>query len=124
MDDKTLQALTALANKLGTTAEYLWGVLLKQAPITGTIDLLLLVILVVCTVTWCRTVYRKTRKVEFKGDGYTYKGAEWSDDEALFGALSALITVVITTFLVTVNLAGTLSALLNPEYWALMQVLK
>ena len=37
MDDKTLQALTALANKLGTTAEYLWGVLLRQAPLTGKI---------------------------------------------------------------------------------------
>lgn len=40
MDDKTLQVVTDLASKLGTTAEYLWGVLLKQAPITGSLALL------------------------------------------------------------------------------------
>jgi hypothetical protein len=38
MDDKTFQALTNLATKLGTTAEHMWGVLLRQAPITGVID--------------------------------------------------------------------------------------
>lgn len=43
MDDKTLEALTTLANKLGTTAEYLWGVLIKQAPITVAIELSVMV---------------------------------------------------------------------------------
>lgn len=39
MNDKVLEALQTLAEKLGVTAEHLWGVLLKQAPIDGTIFL-------------------------------------------------------------------------------------
>ena len=122
MDDKTLQALTALANKLGTTAEYLWGVLLKQAPITGTIDLLMLIAVTAGTVYWCHLVYRKTR--QSKTNEFERNYAEWDGDKAVFGAQTAAMAAFLTVLLVSRNLTTTLSALLNPEYWALMQVLK
>jgi hypothetical protein len=41
------ELLGKLADKLGTTVEKLWSVLLKQAPISGTVDLLLCASLVV-----------------------------------------------------------------------------
>ncbi len=122
MDDKTLQALTALAQKLGTTAEYLWGVLLKQAPITGLVHLALLISLVVMAVWWTRVVIDKTTEKEVKG--FCYPRAEWESDEALGAWLSVALTVLHALFFVTTNLADTVAALLNPEYWALKQIFK
>ena len=41
MDSQSAVVIQNLANKLGTTSEYLWAVLIKQAPISGTVDLIL-----------------------------------------------------------------------------------
>jgi uncharacterized membrane protein len=122
MDDKTLQALTALATKLGTTAEYLWGVLLKQAPITGLVHLALLTSLVVMAVWWTRVVIDKTTEREV--NGFSYPRAEWQDEEALAGWLSVAAFAFLAFLFVITNLADTVAALLNPEYWALKQILK
>lgn len=39
MEEKTIKLIEQLAQKLGTTTEYLWAVLLKQAPIDATVVL-------------------------------------------------------------------------------------
>ena len=123
MDEKTLQALTALAAKLGTTAEYLWGVLLKQAPITGAVDLLLTIAWVGAAVMWFAFVGRKTTTPP-ETDENRYPCAEWDGEAAFFGWLSAYIFALITGLIVSTNLASSVAALFNPEYWALAQILK
>lgn len=40
MNEQTAKLLEQLASKLGTTSEYLWNILLKQAPIDATVTLL------------------------------------------------------------------------------------
>ena len=40
MNDQTVQLLRELAEKFGTTTEHLWGVLIKQAYISGVGDLI------------------------------------------------------------------------------------
>lgn len=40
MNDNTRQLLEQLAVKLGTTVEHLWGVLIRQAPVSGLISIL------------------------------------------------------------------------------------
>jgi hypothetical protein len=123
VDDKTLQALTALANKLGTTAEYLWGVLLRQAPITGAIDIALMAAWVAITWMWCRFVLRKTTEPE-ETDADRYPRADWSDEAAFFAWLSAIAIVCVTVLIVTSSLATAIAALVNPEYWALRHILR
>ena len=89
MDDKTLQALNALANKLGTTAEYLWGVLLRQAPLTGVIDLMLTMAWVIGAVLWWCFVARKTTRPKRTDDGHsTY--ADWTGEAAFLSWASAV----------------------------------
>ena len=39
MNEQTTKLIEQLAQKLGTTTEYLWSVLLKQAPIDATVTL-------------------------------------------------------------------------------------
>lgn len=122
MTDKTIEALTALANKLGTTAEYLWGVLLKQAPLTGAIDLLLMAAWVIGAVMWCRFVLRKTTTPKAADDN-GYPCADWTGEAAFFAWVSAVALAVIAG-LVVGDLATVVAALVNPEYWALKQILK
>lgn len=123
MDDKTMQALNVLANKLGTTAEYLWGVLLKQAPITGLTKLLVVIVCVSAAVMWFRFVLRKTSKPPVR-EGVPFPSADWDND---LGAPLAWVSVFLLAFLalvVTISLIPTIvSAMLNPEYWALTQIL-
>ncbi len=124
MDDKTLQALTTLAAKLGTTAEYLWGVLLRQAPITGAIDLAMMVAGVAMAVFLIRLVRRKTTKPA-KTDEDRYPSAVWSNEEAAFFAWAGAVAfALLTALLIGYELPNVVSALLNPEYWALKQILR
>jgi uncharacterized membrane protein len=112
MDDKTLQALTALATELGTTSEYLFGVLVKQAPISGTINLLVMAAWAYACVVLVRITKRKTTKKE----GAHY--AEW--DSVVWIATGGVVLVV--ALIVGCELAGAISAIVNPEYWALKQI--
>ena len=113
MDDKTLQALTAIATKLGITPEYLFGVLVKQAPISGTITLLLIAAWVYACVALIRVTKRKTTKAP--GEYYS----EW--DPVLWLLVGAI--AIGTALVCGLQLEIAVSALVNPEYWALQQIL-
>lgn len=123
MNSETLNALTSLANKLGTTAEYLWGVLLKQAPITGVIELMVMVAWVVCAFLWTWFVLKKTTRPKAT-DKERYPSAEWEQEAAFFAWLSAFLLMFFVGVLISDGITRVTSALLNPEYWALRQIFK
>ena len=123
MDEKTLHALTALAQKLGTTAEYLWGVLLKQAPITGIVDLLTSAALFAGAWLWLRYVMQKTTEPK-EIAGTRWERADWDNEAAFFSWLSAIVLVAIASVLLVSSVSTIITVMLNPEYWALRQILK
>jgi ribose/xylose/arabinose/galactoside ABC-type transport system permease subunit len=123
MDDKTLQAMTALAAKLGTTAEYLWGVLLRQAPITGAVDLLVMAAWVAAALCFLRYVRAKTTRPPGTRDD-PFPRAQWDGDATFFAWAGAILFAVLTGLIVGASLSTTIAALVNPEYWALRQILK
>jgi NADH:ubiquinone oxidoreductase subunit 6 (subunit J) len=123
MDEKTLIALTALANKLGTTAEYLWGVLLKQAPIYGVIEILIMAAWIIATVLWFCFVVKKTKRPNATKDD-KYPEAEWHSEAAFCAWLSVFLLMFFSGVLVSNGISKAISGLLNPEYWALRQILK
>lgn len=125
MDNQTLQALTALAEKLGTTTEYLWAALMRQAPISGAIDLAVMAAWVIGVVCWFRFVQRMTADPSGPdGDGYRHR-AQWSDE---FGVALAWCSVALAAVLVALMvgsyLSSSIAGLVNPEYWSLNQLLK
>lgn len=122
IDDKTAELIKSLASKLGTTADHLWGVLVHQAPITATVDVLTSIAFIVVTVIWMRTVAKKTKTPPETVDD-RYPRAEWDDDVAVFFSwLSVAILTVLCAVFVSVALQEAATALFNPEYWAMSQL--
>ena len=123
MDEKTLQALTTLAEKLGTTAEYLWSVLLKQAPISAATDLVVIAAWVFAVATWAKFVQRKTAKPAAT-ENDRYPSADWSDDVGVGLAwISVFLSGLIVAIISGAYFSSIVAAIFNPEYWALKQII-
>ena len=121
MNDQTLQVLTTLATKLGTTAEYLWGVLLRQATIAGVMNLTIVAIMVVAAVLLARFVRGKTKKID---DGTGWERAAWEGEGAFFAWGAVFFFGAITFVAVIIEVPAAITAFVNPEYWALSRILK
>jgi len=105
--DKVIEQLAA---QLGTTAEYLWSVLIKQAPISGAIDLM---VIAVIAAAWVVLFYRRAPVIK------------WIEDhDAAPPAFAALIGLLICTLIVFFSISNVITAFANPEYWAFQKVLR
>ena len=110
--EQMAKTLELLAAKLGTTTEYLWGVMLKQAPISAIMDFAQYLLLILACVFWFVAV--KIIKVKVKSG--------W--DERLY--LWVIVTAALLVLLLIVaffRFPTTFYALIHPEYWALDQIL-
>lgn len=108
MSEETTKLIKELADKFGTTAEHLWEVLVKQAPITSAIHLTIFgVVLIAALISIPMAIY-KTRK----------------DDEISLWVLPAAVftmsSIILSCELLPIALAG----FFNPEFWALKQFIK
>lgn len=55
MNEETSKLIRELADKLGTTAEHLWSVLVKQAPISSATDCVGLIVLwIIMGLSFCK----------------------------------------------------------------------
>ena len=123
MDDKYQALIEALASKLGTTAEHIWGVLVRQAPISGIVDLVLCAVITAVTVWFVALVKRRTTTPQVT-DEDRYPSAEWRDESAFLAWAVAIIAGVIALICVTGSAQGIAAAFANPEYWALKQLVR
>lgn len=115
MDKQTTELLQQLAAKLGTTSEYLWSILIKQAYVSVVIDIIFYGI----GVTFVYLTYKYAPKLWKKGD------AEETDLELAyyFAAGGMMLIAGISALCTIIGLPYTLGTLINPEYWALKQIL-
>lgn len=117
------EMLQALADKFGTTVEHLWGVLVKQAAISATVDAAI-VIALVSVVVWGFRFVREITKEPEQVEGERTKYPECDDEGIiLMWAIWAVLTLlaVVGIFDVAQNIVA---GYLNPEYWALMELKK
>lgn len=110
MDDKQVELLQALAEKLGTTVGYLWTVLIRQATVSGITDILQYIVLTICVYIFCKWLRSDKRDFTNGGDSWPL---------ALILGIPLLLIVVIAFFC----FPNTITAFVNPEYWALDHVL-
>ena len=113
MNEQTTKLIEELAQKLGTTAEYLWAVLIKQAPISAMTDLLFFIL------------------ASFSGI-LLYKLHKWMSEKDIYEdyediAIAPMIVLTILWGIIWIvfffSLGNVITGFLNPEYWALKEVL-
>jgi len=122
MDDKTAALIEKVAEKLGTTAEHLWGVLVQQAPISGAVDLAVVTGLVTSAAWFLRLVIAKTKRPVETIEN-RYPRAEWGDDASFAAWVVAGIWCGAAFVALVASIQGIVAAFANPEYWALRRLL-
>jgi hypothetical protein len=116
MNDKTLVLLEQLAQKLGTTADFLWGILIKQAFLSALTDLIFLII----SVLFGLFLY----KIHIKFCDSENKWSYYEKEEALAIPMVIAAMLFFVFFLIMLFSCGNIiNGLFNPEYWALNKIL-
>jgi hypothetical protein len=114
MNQETLNALKDLAGKLGTTAEHLWSVLIRQAYVSFATDLFLYAAASVAIYALIKGA-RELFKIE--------ENPFTQENPALIFAIVLGVVAVAISGMVLIQIPHTITKIINPEYWALMQVL-
>lgn len=121
MNEETTKLVEKLASELGTTTEYLWSVLLKQAPIDATVTLIQCV-LVLLFGWFLWTLHKRLIKPQ------TFRGYERSlydeyEEGAIIPMFFGAIMFVILSVVSFASIGDVVNGYLNPEYWALNKIL-
>lgn len=119
MNQETLQFLEQLAAKLGTTSEYLWGVLVSQAKWDAFISFIQMAFMA-AWIYWNIKLHLKFCK-NMPGENYTY----YAEYEAMAG-IPMIIAGILSCILFFFFLNGfndLISSIVNPEYWALRRLI-
>ena len=118
MKNETNELIKQLAEKLGTTTEYLWSVLIRQAFIEG-IENILVVAFAIITLFSLYRFY----KWAYKKDADDYNWFEKIDAPELVYIITGVIGVFLL-IMIPVCIIEAFDCFLSPEYWALSHVLK
>jgi len=113
MNDQIASLLNDLAVKLGTTVEYLWASLLKQAKIEATVQLVMLV------ATWVALLATAAAMLRWYRRGISKTGENFAIPITIVWVVGAMFALV-TLFVMPCNI---FTGLFNPDYWALQKVL-
>lgn len=118
MTQEIMVRIDALAAKLGVTSEYVWGVLVKQAHVEA-YSLTLIAAVLGLLACMAGFAFRHSLK-KLMAPNVAYA------DEEIYGPI-CVVTAIASVGLTAaslVNVYDAITPLLNPEYWALQQVLE
>lgn len=111
MDEQTSKIIEQIAQKLGTTAEYLWAVLIKQAPVDATVSL----VQVIATVCISVFLWRLHVKLSNPDHQLNYDD-NFSSSILMGGALSVCFILLLVAFF---TIPDIINGYFNPEFWAI-----
>lgn len=118
MNEQTTKLIEQLANQLGTTSEYLWSVLLKQASITATTTLIQTIIVLLIGFV----LYGLHKKFSKK----TINTRSSYEEHDFLGFTMVVVTIIYGLFLICcfLYIPEIIYGYFNPEYWALNRILE
>ncbi|MEO6901574.1 MAG: hypothetical protein ABI241_00640 [Bacteroidia bacterium] len=105
MNDNTAIFLEKLANKLGTTTEYLWKILLKQAFNDAVISTIYLI--VICVIFYIMYLKR----------------SYLMDEDNIGVSTICVIAILFMLIFACFCFESAISGFFNPEYWALNEII-
>ena len=114
--EQVAKLLEQLATKLGTTVEYLWGVLMKQAHVNAIINLSFVGLMLIITITWLAFI---PKIIKLDSDDGDYDSPSTRTLTWIFFAITNVISIIV----IIACLTTAITELLNPEYWALQEIL-
>lgn len=119
MNEQTIKLIEQLARKLGTTSEYLWAVLIKQAPISALTDLLYFILVIIGGI-----ILWKIHKYLSKDRGED-KNSIYYDEENIVIIPMFIVSIVWAIIFIACffSIGDIINGFFNPEYWALKEVL-
>ena len=112
LTEKTLRIIETLATKLGTTAEYLWGVLTQQALVSSVTEAIMFCVYAIA-IAWAYRLLAKRTEGE--------KGCNSERTNMLWMTWIAVTAVLLVALTFEIN--GIVTGILNPEYWALKEII-
>jgi hypothetical protein len=118
MEEKTTQLLEQLAAKLGTTTEYLWGILINQAKYDALVSIIQMSFMAIIIYTTIKLHIKFSKKDKDGKNEYYYK-EDLLTIPMIFASIISLLSIVF--FLTEFN--SLIISICNPEYWALNKVL-
>lgn len=118
MNEQSTKLLEQLAYKLGTTTEYLWGVLIKQAPIAATTQLCQTIgVIIFGFILW------KIHKYLLKENDKGYSRYSTYEEGAAIPMVIGLIIFMFCIIACFICFSDVINGYFNPEYWALDSIL-
>ena len=109
MKEEILNMLKTLAEKLGTTTEYLWATLVHQAYIAAIQEIVFLLI----TIVFSFILFKCIKRVQMNGENALYI------TQLILAAFIVLIFLIVSI----IDLSDLFNGFFNPEYWALQQLI-
>ena len=117
MNDQLALTLVTLADKLDTTVEHLWQVMIAQAYISAMTDLALTVVWILLTIVATVFVYKKN------SESADEDGRKWPNGIEMIAYIVVAYMVISSVVMLVLIPNDIITALYNPEYWALQQIM-
>jgi len=112
MNEQTIKLIEQLAQKLGTTSEYLWGILILQAKVAAIEGCVFACLTLAYAVFYIRAMKNKK--------SFLYD----CDGDLTFGGIAASFGAIVSVFVFAACISEVITAVFNPEYYALKIILK
>jgi hypothetical protein len=122
MNKETLDLVNKLAEKLGTTVDQLWLVLIKQARVEVITSLASIVLVWMILIAAFVVLYKNTKTPPATEEN-KYPEPKWSDEWSFIPWCFWGVFTVIAAFYSVDEITNSITTLMNPEYWALTQIL-
>lgn len=120
MNEQSTKLIEQLAEKLGTTSEYLFSILVKQAQVDSICSIILLVLLLICDYVAIRL------HIKFSAPLPDDPINDNLYDKYELGIVMVMLGVIlpIATLFSLSNASNIIAGFYNPEYWALNYILQ
>lgn len=122
MEDKVVEILRRLADKLGVASQYIWEALVREQRIKGYGYLAAWILGVIAVIVGIKFgLYFYKKGVHIRKDSTR----EWDEEHipAFVWCISSSIVSIILTIVLAINIPTILGMILNPQYFALKDLM-
>ena len=122
MEEKAFEYIDAIAANLGVAAEHVYGTLLKQAMVSGLRSVVYIIICLAVGYAILKVFKRIYADVKEGEDGI-FVDSYGVSLGGVFSLVFGGIALILMFFAIMVDISNATTALLNPEYWAIKEIL-